>query len=102
MVVGALVMDAIIWFIGAVVRFVILVAMLGGFVALVVWAAKNPDQIIGQGNTWGGCLGIFGIILLIGAAAMAFVSVAPILICALVGWCGGKFIAWGIRWFFVG
>ena len=74
----------------------------GPIVLLLYWAFKNPDQIIGDGNTWGGAFGCFGIILAVLAVGMFIAYIGPIVICALVGWFGGKAIAWGIRCFFIG
>tara|TARA_Y100000034_G_C6882807_1_gene404801 strand:- start:1566 stop:1775 length:210 start_codon:yes stop_codon:yes gene_type:complete len=55
-----------------------------------------------SGNTWGGCAMVILVPLGILAIAMGIGIIAPILICALVGWFGGKLIGKIIEWFFVG
>ena len=68
--------------------------------------AFDPGEWIGvggsSGNSWGGCAMVILIPLAILAVAMGIGMITPILICAAVGWFGGKPTGKFIEWFFVG
>lgn len=93
-------MEAIISIIGAAIQFVLGIAMLGGMVAFVYWIAKNPDQIIGAGNTWTGAGGCLGVIFLVIVAGFALAAALPILLGIIAGLVIAFVVRLFIRWFF--
>ncbi len=55
-----------------------------------------------SGNTWGGCAMLILIPMGILVVCMGIGLIAPVLICGLVGWFGGKTIGIAIDWYFCG